>query len=386
MKLNWLSNGPWTSTGYGNQTRTFAPRIKQLGHDICITAFYGLEGAILNWDGITVYPKGREAWGNDVGAAHTRHYGGNVLITLVDAWVMEPDMLQLNGVRWIPWFPVDHEPLPPAVARKIQRAYRRIVFSRFAERMVHDADMDCYYVPHGVDTAVFTPIDRIEAREKMGFPKDAFIVGTVAANKGTPSRKALPEQIEAFAQFKRKHTDAIFVMHTTKSENGEGQGLNLPELCAYHGLQVEKDVFFPDQYQLLLGYTDTYMNALYNIMDVFMLPSMGEGFGIPIVEAQAAGTPVIVGDWTSMGELCFSGWKIPRDCAAPIWTPLGAYQFKPLVSGIVEALEQAYRGSTIVARETAVKGARKHDADRVMRKYWKPVLDEIQEAVGLWEE
>lgn len=378
-----MSNAPWANTGYGSQTRTFAPRLKALGHEVIITAFYGLEGGILNWDGIPVYPKGRHPVANDVAAAHTRHAGGNVLITLYDAWVYEPDMLQLHGVRWIPWFPVDMEPMPPPIERKVRKAYRRLVYSRFGERMVNDAGMDCTYVPHGIDTAVFKPLDRDEMRQRLNFP-DTFIVGMVAANKGWPSRKAFPEAIEAFARFNRKHPDSILYLHTVRGEFGEAETVNLPELCQMHGLEVGKNVHFPDQYQLLIGYPDEYMNGLYNSFDVLLSPSLGEGFGLPIVEAQAAGCPVIVGDWTAMSELCLSGWKIPKECATPLYTLGAAYQFIPHVGAIVDALEQAYR-STQTTRDTAAKRARIYDADRVTEKYWKPALQEIEEAIGEWQ-
>lgn len=383
MYINWMSNAPWTNTGYGNQTRTFTKRIAELGHKVSITAFYGLEGGILTWDGIPVYPKGRDMWGNDIAAAHTRQFGGRVLITLVDSWVLNPDMLQLHGVRWIPWFPIDMEPLSPAIVRKVKKAYKRIVFSRFGEKMVHDAGLDCYYVPHGIDTAVYKPID--DPREKVNLPKDKFIVGTVAANKGTPSRKSFPEMVEAFSIFHKRHPDTVLYMHTTKGENGEGQGLNLPELCEFFGLVVGEDVIFADQYQNLIGYSDQYMAALYSSFDVFLLPSMGEGFGIPIIEAQACGTPVIVGDWTSMSELCFSGWAIPKETAHPMYTPLAAYQYLPDAAVVASYLEEAINKASGM-RKLAARKARLYGADRVTEKYWKPVLCEIEKGLGQWQE
>ncbi len=90
--------------------------------------------------------------------------------------------------------------------------------------MVHDAGLDCYYVPHGVDTNVYKPVDMQEARERAGLPKDAFIVGMVAANKGNPSRKAFHQQIAAFAKFHRRHTDAVLYIHSCTAQNGEMTG------------------------------------------------------------------------------------------------------------------------------------------------------------------
>lgn len=382
MNINWMSNAPWTNTGYGNQTRTFVPRFQQAGHDMTITAFYGLEGGILNWDGIPVYPKGRQNWGNDVGAAHTRQSNSDVLMTLIDAWVLEPDLLQLHGVRWIPWFPIDMEPLPPPVAAKVRKAYKRVVFSRFGERMMQDAGLDCVYVPHGIDTKVYRPIQRDDIRAQLKID-DRFLVGMVAANKGWPSRKSFPEAIKAFSILHKAHPDTALYIHATKGEHGEGEGLNLPELCASFGLDVGVDVIFPDQYQLLIGFSDEYMNALYNAFDVLLSPSMGEGFGVPIVEAQAAGCPVIVGGWTSMKELCMSGWAIDKKDSTPMYTTLASYQFIPHIAAIVDALESAYKGAGSM-RDLATKKAKVYDADRVMKKYWVPFLNSVEAQAATW--
>jgi hypothetical protein len=112
------------------------------------------------------------------------------------------------------------------------------------------------------------------------------------------------------------------------------------------------------------------------------LVSWGEGFGIPIVEAETAGCPVIVGDWTSMGELCFSGWKVDKSEAVPIWTPVGAYQYIAPAGPIYERYEMAYRmKGNQEYRERARKGALAYDADKVTEKYWKPVLEDIEQGL-----
>ena len=92
MKFTWHSNAPWAATGYGNQTRIFVPRLKDLGHEVAVISFYGLEGGIINWNGIPIYPKGANVYGQDVLGAHSGHFGTNVTISLLDAWVFQPDM------------------------------------------------------------------------------------------------------------------------------------------------------------------------------------------------------------------------------------------------------------------------------------------------------
>jgi len=392
MRIIWLSNAPYASTGYGNQTRLFVPRLQAQGHEMGIIAFWGLEGGILNWNGVTMYPKGYHPYGVDVMSAHAAHYKADLLLTLLDAWVIDPRMIT-PGLRWAAWFPVDHEPIPPAVREKVRSAYARIVYSRFAEAQVQNAGMDCVYIPHGVDTEIFTLRDGSEARERLGWPGDKFIVGMVAANKGNPSRKAFTQNIAAFAELKRKHSDVMLYLHTVADESN--QGVNLPEFVQSLGLSFgfmgncdpkNTDVVFCDQYANLLGFPDTYMSNVYNGMDVLLSVSMGEGFGIPILEAQACSTPVIVGDWTSMPELCFGGWKIPKADAEAYWTPLAAYQYIPHTGAIFDALKIAYRkAGNVEVRQRAREGALAYDADRVAEVYWRPALEAMQANIDAWK-
>jgi glycosyltransferase involved in cell wall biosynthesis len=48
---------------------------------------------------------------------------------------------------------------------------------------------------------------------------------------------------------------------------------------------------------------DAELPVLYNLAEVFVLPSHWEGFGLPILEAMACGTPVIASNRTSLPEI-----------------------------------------------------------------------------------
>lgn len=380
MKITWLSNAEWANTGYANQTRYTVPRLQALGHDLAIIAFYGLEGGVVRRGDVPTYPRGQHPYGIDVIDAHTMHFNqgkrGGVCISLMDSWVIDPAAIKYS--RWVPYFPVDHDPLPTPIKVRVERAWARIVYSRFGERMVNDAGLDCQYVPHMIDTTVYKPTPQAYARQQLGIPQDAFVVGMVAANKGNPSRKCFQQQLQAFAELHRRHPDTWLYLHTSKGLQGGAETVNLPELVEYLGLTDCTQ--FVDQYANFLGLPDEAVALTYSAFDVLTSVSMGEGFGIPIVEAQACERPVVVGDWTAMSELCFAGWKVDRADADALWTPLGAFQFVPRVGAIVDAYEQAYRDAgNLKLRKQARREALAYDAETVTRDYWQPVLAALEQ-------
>lgn len=61
--------------------------------------------------------------------------------------------------------------------------------------------------------------------------------------------------------------------------------------------EFSKDIFFIDFVPL------EDMNTLYSGAELFVFPSLSEGFGLPVLEAMASGTPVITSNVTSMPEI-----------------------------------------------------------------------------------
>ena len=378
MRILILSNAAWAATGYGQQLKLVAPRLKAAGHELAVFAFYGHQGSPIDWNGIPIYGAVAQPFGQDVMAAHADNFRADIILSNMDTWVIEPEMMFSH--KWVAWMPVDSEPCPPLVLEKTGKAFHRIVWTEFAKRELDKAGLDYDYVPYGVDTEMFKPADKVQAREIAHMPQEKFIVGLVAMNKGYPSRKAFHQNIEAFKRFHDKHPDSMLYMHTLDGSRPNGESIDLKGFCLSLGLVENQDFLFADQYSYVLGYPDGAMNTLYNCFDVHCLVSMGEGFGMPQLEAQACGVPVICGDWTSMPEICFSGWKVDKKEAERFYTLQNTYQFLPHVDAIAEKLEAAYqmRGNADYSKR-ARDGAMKYNIDKVVEKHWLPVLEKISQ-------
>lgn len=382
----WVSNAPWAPTGYGTQTKQVVSRMINDGHDIAVAANYGLEATQTNIDGIEVFPKGMDAYSNDVVYPYfvdwkRQHPDGKPYVfTLYDCWVFQ-------GSKWdempvVSWVPIDHTPVPPRVAQFLTKGnVRPVAMSKFGVDQLTRAGIECDYIPHAIDTDLMKPTANYytgagarTGRQIINVSRDAFVVGIVNANKGTaPVRKAFAEQLLAFSIFAADKPDAVLYLHTERF--GSYGGIGIDPIINAVGLKPEQYQFV-NQYQNMIGIPDEAMAVIYSALNVLLAPTLGEGFGITVIEAQSCGVPVIVSDFSAQPELVGDGWKIPGQ---PLWDAAQQAWFQiPNVYAIVNALNEAYERKD----EKTSKDARKfivdnYNADTVYNEMWRPLLNDL---------
>ena len=345
---------------------------------------YGIEGVASMWNGIKLYPRGMAPYSDDILTAHWMDWAnGNkelpaLLMTLFDVWVLKsPSVNQITNIA--SWVPIDHAPCPSEVVDWCKRPnVKPIAMSQFGLRMLEAEGVEAFYAPHGIDAA-FKPTPKWSngqrewtGRELMQIPDDKFVVMMNAANKGqNPSRKSFGENLLAFGIFAETRPDAILYLHTER--DGAMGGINLVPLLEACGIQPHQYKIV-DQYSYRAGFPQGALAAMYTAADVLLACSMGEGFGIPVIEAQACGTQVIVSDFTAQPELVGAGWAVD---VQPFWDAHQKSWFcTPQVPSILEALKDAYetpRGTN----QTAVDFASRYDADEVWATHWKPIMKEL---------
>lgn len=381
-------------SGYGVQASSLLWRLAELPElggepgskegrkNVCQFAWFGLSGGSMHVEGIKCYPGMDDPYGNDVIGEHVRDFGANVVTPLIDAWVLRDVAKKIAPALYLPWFPVDHEPIPAAVLKGIEGAHMPLSYSKWGRDMLTKAGIQNTYLPHGLEPSIYRVLPR---EEVLRFKRETFrgdnlhLSIMVAANKGTPDRKWFQGQLRAWADFAKDKPNARLYIHTDMTTvHG---GIDFPVMNAQLG--IGEKVLFPNRYHYRMGHPPEYMSWLFNAADVYLGAAMSEGFGIPIIESQSCGTPVVVTNFSAMPELV--RWGEIVDVADYVWTPMNAYQAWPSVTDMTAKLNKLYAeweaagGDWPIERREATSKAI-HDEyswDVVVRDYWAPLMTKL---------
>jgi glycosyltransferase involved in cell wall biosynthesis len=383
-------NTPTVKTGYGVQAAHLADKLTQAGHEVAVSSTYGQQYGLGSWTtpnghSVKLYPNGIMTNSTDILIGHAEHFfegdpHGGWIIPLTDVWVLGSLIEPLSKFQVAAWTPVDHIPAPVGVARFLTASGAiPVAMSRFGQQQLIQAGLDPVYVPLSVDTDVYRPtftVDiagtEVSSRQLFNLPDGAFVVGMVAMNKDPLDRKGFNEAFRAFGQFWQTHQNAVLFVHT--DQHGVAGGYDLPTLAA-HAAVPEHAIVFSDQYAYRLGLPANLLAAAYTAMDVLLAPSHGEGFCVPLIEAQACGTPVIASDFAAQTELVGNGWTV----TGQLWwdqAQIASY-IVPYIADITAKLADAY---TVLETEAdrysaeCVEFAAGYSVDHVWTEHWEPFI------------
>lgn len=131
-------------------------------------------------------------------------------------------------------------------------------------------------VPNGVDIEKFKPSDSLNAKLqfRLGQESTVLFMGSLIPRKG------LSYLVKAAEKVVKQHTNTKFVIVGTGPMQGK-----IEESLAAVGLK--------NNFVFLGNLKEDQLSVAYNAADVFVLPSIQEGQGIVLLEAQACGKPVV---------------------------------------------------------------------------------------------
>ena len=368
MNILIYSHPPFAGTGFGTVVNALANHLKK-EHTVyiaCVAAHYGLPiehngCVILTCPGpVAKTWKWAAKWAKDLSI--------DVVIQHFDIWMLPAGWIEKMPCPVITYAPVDCNPLPDNFEASCIGATMNVAMTRYAQGLFEEAGMPSVYIPHGVDTNIFKRDE--QAREKLGISAETFVVGIVATNGSL--RKNLGGQMQAFASFAKDKNDVMLYMHT-QAKKTHPEALDLGYLATKLG--IAEKVSFTDPESVALGIPQEFLPTVYSAFDVMMQCSLGEGFGLPIIEAQACGVPVIGTDHPVISEVI--GNTLGCGCCVPVDQLFMPYYMSsvsvPRFEQIVGALESYYGYKS---KNSPVANAQQYDWQRIF-PLWDDLLSKL---------
>jgi glycosyltransferase involved in cell wall biosynthesis len=378
LRILWSSSTPECSSGYGLVTREIVRRLVRAGHYVRIGTKHPIQ-KWHTWEGVEVFD------GTNIPLVVTmlQEERFDYIVTLWDIWTLQGKPA-FPREKWIAYVPIDTYKISTDLASQALRAGWTIAMTRHGAQELNEKGMIPFFAPLGTDTKTFRvkPKGRAAFRNEFGFTDETFLVGSVGLNYGD-DRKGFITLMQAFKTFAASRPNARLYLHT--HAKGEYSG-TIDYLRAARNLGIDKLVCWPNQVANDIGRIDEeWLCDIYNAMDVFALVSHGEGFGFPLVEAQACGIPVIATATTSGPELIQGGqgkvgWLIPVDNDDLNYIVIDGWRHHPRPSAVLRCLETAYeawqdRGGYRKIQKAARKHALEYNWDRIWETYWIPIVD-----------
>jgi glycosyltransferase involved in cell wall biosynthesis len=171
------------------------------------------------------------------------------------------------------------------------------VRDELCEQGVTSADR-IHVVPLAADPALFYQCGDADAiatvRRRYGVPAGPYVL---SVNSPDP-RKNVPDAVHAFGRAAHEGRDVLTSLVLTGNPGPGSDGIQ-KTIAAYPALRNRI---------ILTGYIpDEDLAPLYTGAQVFVYPSMYEGFGLPPLEAMQCGTPVITSNASSLPEVVGDG-------------------------------------------------------------------------------
>ena len=309
------SDGPRLPTGLARITRDLTARLyaeqDALGIQVLQVGYDPIPGPQVPWPLWTLPTLNSETdWG--AGAIQNAWLGtfgdGAERGVLFSIW--DPGrayaLLQVKGPEQLwGYFPIDavniNGTLGGPAREAIQRYDRVLAYGRWGSEVLATIRRPVPYLPHGLDLAQWhyqQPVEMLGRAEEIIQMRDGeVVIGCVATNQ---PRKDLGLYFATLAELRRRGLKVRGWLHTDRMVRTWA----IPQLIEDFGLAKKVTV--------TLQLDDAELAACYAVCGVTIAPGLGEGFGYPIVESLACGTPVIHTEYAGGAELVpLNAWRVP---------------------------------------------------------------------------
>lgn len=196
----------------------------------------------------------------------------------------------------------------------IPRLLRRVAYVMASSEYTRERILDRYGLPE--EKVVLC---RLAHSERFAPPPDDE-AARFRAEQGLPDRYLLyVGSVEP-----RKNLKTLAPAWTRTSAHEQGVKLVIAggagQKAVFNATRSGAELLDHPTIQSLGYFSDESLPLLYGAAEAFALPSLAEGFGFPVLEAMACGTPVICSNTTSTAEVAGEAARLVPPLEAEAWT------------------------------------------------------------------
>jgi glycosyltransferase involved in cell wall biosynthesis len=225
-----------------------------------------------------------------------------------------------------------------------------------------------HVLPHGAEPAEFTPLsveERRNRRATLGIHADALVflnIGAMTWNKG------IAPLLGAFAQYRLQDERAVLLLKGSEALYGDQVSAAAQEAVQTFPLLKDPKVHAAIRY-VPHNLSRSELTRLYQVSDAYVSPYRAEGFNLPVLEALAAGLPVLVTAGGATDDFCPEHLCL-RIAAKGLSTTIGRY-LEPAVDSIVDCMAKVANDSALrtrAARQAPEWVAERYSWTRITRQ------------------
>jgi len=341
-------------TGFGRNAKTLLKHLYStnkydLVHYACGMTYDHPEFKKTPWKTVGSLPNTQQELdqlNRDPNLARMASYGAHLLDKVIndekpDLYIAVQDIWGVDFAIEKPWFSkissviwttLDSLPILQSAITNAPKIKNYWIWSNFATKALHKLGYSHVKTVHGSledkDFYRLSDFDRNQLRKKNNIPQDAFVIGFVFRNQ---LRKSVPNLLQGYALWKKNNPEiknTYLLLHTHWGEGwnihklAQEFGVNASEILTtyvckncgnyevknFNGQDLDCKFCGSSKSQTTtnvnLGVTESQLNEVYNLMDVYCHPFTSGGQEIPIQEAKLTELITLVTNYSCGEEMC----------------------------------------------------------------------------------